>query len=136
MNRLLIILLVFIIIACSGETVSNFNTSDENSSITSPLDNANLENSNSGEVITEKDRIIESIKKDLDSTYKSIELLNKRLESLRSQFDDLNDQNKNLNNQIGKLSKEKLLLEMSLKNLRIQYEVPAIENYLEKQSTE
>ena len=122
MNRLLIILLVFIIIACSGETVSNFNTFDENS--------------NSGEVITEKDRIIESIKKDLDSTYKSIELLNKRLESLRSQFDDLNDQNKNLNNQIEKLSKEKLLLEMSLKNLRIQYEVPAIENYLEKQSTE
>ena len=61
MNRLFIFLLVFIIIACSGKTVSNENTYDENSSLSSLLDRANKEISNLGESASDKDGIIESI---------------------------------------------------------------------------
>ena len=125
MNRLLIILLVFIIIACSGETVSNVNTSDENSVISSLLDNANKEISKLGESASEKDGIIESITQELASKIENLDVLNNSLEAMRLQLNDisnenlsLSDENLALSSQIEKLSEEKLLLEMSVKNLK------------------
>ena len=138
MNRLLIILLVFIIIACSGETVSNVNTSDENSGISSLLDNANKEISKLGESASEKDGIIESITQELASKIENLDILNNSLEAMRLQLNDisnenlsLSDENLALSSQIEKLSEEKLLLEMSVKNLRTQYEAATIEKSIE-----
>ena len=138
MNRLLIILLVFIIIACSGETVSNVNTSDENSGISSLLDNANKEISKLGESASEKDGIIESITQELASKIENLDVLNNSLEAMRLQLNDisnenlsLSDENLALSSQIEKLSEEKLLLEMSVKNLRTQYEAATIEKSIE-----
>ena len=138
MNRLLIILLVFIIIACSGETVSNVNTSDENSGISSLLDNANKEISKLGESTSEKDGIIESITQELASKIENLDVLNNSLEAMRLQLNDisnenlsLSDENLALSSQIEKLSEEKLLLEMSVKNLRTQYEAATIEKSIE-----
>ena len=138
MNRLLIILLVFIIIACSGETVSNENTSDENSGISSLLDNANKEISKLGESASEKDGIIESITQELASKIENLDVLNNSLEAMRLQLNDisnenlsLSDENLALSSQIEKLSEEKLLLEMSVKNLRTQYEAATIEKSIE-----
>ena len=138
MNRLLIILLVFIIIACSRETVSNVNTSDENSGISSLLDNANKEISKLGESASEKDGIIESITQELASKIENLDVLNNSLEAMRLQLNDisnenlsLSDENLALSSQIEKLSEEKLLLEMSVKNLRTQYEAATIEKSIE-----
>ena len=138
MNRLLIILLVFIIIACSGETVSNVNTSDENSGISSLLDNANKEISKLGESASEKDGIIESITQELASKIENLDVLNNSLEAMRLQLNDisnenlsLSDENLALSSQIEKLLEEKLLLEMSVKNLRTQYEAATIEKSIE-----
>ena len=138
MNRLLIILLVFIIIACSGETVSNVNTSDENSGISSLLDNANKEISKLGKSASEKDGIIESITQELASKIENLDVLNNSLEAMRLQLNDisnenlsLSDENLALSSQIEKLSEEKLLLEMSVKNLRTQYEAATIEKSIE-----
>ena len=138
MNRLLIILLVFIIIACSGEIVSNVNTSDENSGISSLLDNANKEISKLGESASEKDGIIESITQELASKIENLDVLNNSLEAMRLQLNDisnenlsLSDENLALSSQIEKLSEEKLLLEMSVKNLRTQYEAATIEKSIE-----
>lgn len=138
MNRLLIILLVFIIIACSGETVSNVNTSDENSGISSLLDNANKEISKLGESASEKDGIIESITQELASKIENLDVLNNSLEAMRLQLNDISNENLNLSDenlalssQIEKLSEEKLLLEMSVKNLRTQYEAATIEKSIE-----
>tara|TARA_Y100001935_G_C17272870_1_gene492961 strand:- start:83 stop:1510 length:1428 start_codon:yes stop_codon:yes gene_type:complete len=138
MNRLLIILLVFIIIACSGETVSNVNTSDENSGISSLLDNANKEISKLGESASEKDGIIESITQELASKIENLDVLNNSLEAMRLQLNDLSNENLNLSDenlalssQIEKLLEEKLLLEMSVKNLRTQYEAATIEKSIE-----
>ena len=138
MNRLFIFLLVFIIIACSGETVSNVNTSDENSGISSLLDNANKEISKLGELASEKDGIIESIAQELASKIENLDVLNNSLEAMRLQLNDisnenlsLSDENLALSSQIEKLSEEKLLLEMSVKNLRTQYEAATIEKSIE-----
>ena len=138
MNRLLIILLVFIIIACSGETVSNVNTSDENSGISSLLDNANKEISKLGESASEKDGIIESITQELASKIENLDVLNNSLEAMKLQLNDISNENLNLSDenlalssQIEKLLEEKLLLEMSVKNLRTQYEAATIEKSIE-----
>ena len=73
MNRLFIFLLLFIIIACSGKTVSNENTYDENSSLSSLLDRANKEISNLGESASDKDGIIESITQELASKIENLD---------------------------------------------------------------
>ena len=138
MNRLLIILLVFIIIACSGETVSNVNTSDENSGISRLLENSNKEISKLGESASEKDGIIESITQELASKIENLDVLNNSLEAMRLQLNDISNENLNLSDenlalssQIEKLLEEKLLLEMSVKNLRTQYEAATIEKSIE-----
>ena len=138
MNRLFIFLLVFIIIACSGKTVSNENTYDENSSLSSLLDRANKEISNLGESASDKDGIIESITQELASKIENLDVLNNSLEAMRLQLNDisnenlsLSDENLALSSQIEKLSEEKLLLEMSVKNLRTQYEAATIEKSIE-----
>ena len=138
MNRLFIFLLVFIIIACSGKTVSNENTYDENSSLSNLLDRANKEISNLGESASDKDGIIESITQELASKIENLDVLNNSLEAMRLQLNDisnenlsLSDENLALSSQIEKLSEEKLLLEMSVKNLRTQYEAATIEKSIE-----
>ena len=138
MNRLFIILLVFIIFACSGETVSNVNTSNENSGLSSLLDSANKEISKLGESASEKDGIIESITQELVSKIENLDVLNNSLEAMRLQLNDISNENLNLSDenlalssQIEKLSEEKLLLEMSVKNLRTQYEAATIEKSIE-----
>ena len=47
------------------------------------------------------------------------------------QYSDLNNKNLNLSDEIEKLLEEKLLLEMSIKNLRTQYEASTIEKSVE-----
>ena len=138
MNRLFIFLLVFIIIACSGETVSNENTYDENSGLSSLLDRANKEISNLGESASEKDGIIESITQELASKIENLDVLNNSLEAMKLQLNDISNENLNLSDenlalssQIEKLLEEKLLLEMSVKNLRTQYEAATIEKSIE-----
>ena len=138
MNRLFIFLLVFIIIACSGKTVSNENTYDENSSLSSLLDRANKEISNLGESASDKDGIIESITQELASKIENLDVLNNSLEAMKLQLNDISNENLNLSDenlalssQIEKLLEEKLLLEMSVKNLRTQYEAATIEKSIE-----
>ncbi len=127
MNRLLIIL-IFMTIACSGEIVS----SDQKLSESDLLENANQEISKLGKSIIDKNRIIDSLKKDIDLSNKSLDLLNKNIEELQSDFDELSNKHLNLIDHNKKLSEENLLLEISLRNLRTQYETSAIEKSVEK----
>ena len=127
MNRLLIIL-IFMTIACSGEIVS----SDQKLSESDLLENANQEISKLGKSIIEKNRIIDSLKKDIDLSNKSLDLLNKNIEELQFDFDELSNKHLNLIDHNKKLSEENLLLEISLRNLRTQYETSAIEKSVEK----
>lgn len=127
MNRLLIIL-IFMTIACSGEIVS----SDQKLSESDLLENANQEISKLGKSIVDKNRIIDSLKKDIDLSNKSLDLLNKNIEELQFDFDELSNKHLNLIDHNKKLSEENLLLEISLRNLRTQYETSAIEKSVEK----
>ena len=127
MNRLLIIL-IFMTIACSGEIVS----SDQKLSESDLLENANQEISKLGKSIIDKNRIIDSLKKDIDLSNKSLDLLNKNIEELQSDFDELSNKHLNLIDHNKKLSEENLLLEISLRNLRTQYETSTIEKSVEK----
>ena len=127
MNRLLIIL-IFMTIACSGEIVS----SDQKLSESDLIENANQEISILGKSIIDKNRIIDSLKKDIDLSNKSLDLLNKNIEELQSDFDELSNKHLNLIDHNKKLSEENLLLEISLRNLRTQYETSAIEKSVEK----
>lgn len=127
MNRLLIIL-IFMTIACSGEIVS----SDQKLSESDLLENANQEISKLGKSIIDKNRIIDSLKKDIDSSNKSLDLLNKNIEELQFDFDELSNKHLNLIDHNKKLSEENLLLEISLRNLRTQYETSTIEKSVEK----
>ena len=127
MNRLLIIL-IFMTIACSGEIVS----SDHKLSESDLLENANQEISKLGKSIVDKNRIIDSLKKDIDLSNKSLDLLNKNIEELQSDFDELSNKHLSLIDHNEKLSEENLLLEISLRNLRTQYETSAIEKSIEK----
>ncbi|MQG23279.1 MAG: hypothetical protein FI686_00220 [SAR202 cluster bacterium] len=127
MNRLLIIL-IFMTIACSGEIVS----SDQKLSESDLIENANQEISKLGKSIIDKNRIIDSLKKDIDLSNKSLDLLNKNIEELQSDFDELSNKHLNLIDHNKKLSEENLLLEISLRNLRTQYETSAIEKSVEK----
>ena len=127
MNRLLIIL-IFMTIACSGEIVS----SDQKLSESDLLENANQEISKLGKSIIDKNRIIDSLKKDIDLSNKSLDLLNKNIEELQFDFEELNNKHLNLIDHNKKLSEENLLLEISLRNLRTQYETSAIEKSVEK----
>ena len=68
---------------------------------------------------------------ELSSTNKSIDILNNSLEELKLQYSDINNKNLNLSDEIEKLLEEKLLLEMSIKNLRTQYEASTIEKSVE-----
>ena len=127
MNRLLIIL-IFMTIACSGEIVS----SDQKLSESDLIENANQEISKLGKSIIDKNRIIDSLKKDIDLSNKSLDLLNKNIEELQSDFDELSNKHLDLIDHNKKLSEENLLLEISLRNLRTQYETSAIEKSVEK----
>ena len=127
MNRLLIIL-IFMTIACSGEIVS----SDQKLSESDLLENANQEISKLGKSIIDKNRIIDSLKKDIEFSNKSLDLLNKNIEELQFDFDELSNKHLNLIDHNKKLSEENLLLEISLRNLRTQYETSAIEKSVEK----
>ena len=127
MNRLLIIL-IFMTIACSGEIVS----SDQKLSESDLIENANQEISKLGKSIIDKNRIIDSLKKDIDLSNKSLDLLNKNIEELQADFDELSNKHLNLIDHNKKLSEENLLLEISLRNLRTQYETSAIEKSVEK----
>lgn len=127
MNRLLIIL-IFMTIACSGEIVS----SDQKISESDLLENANQEISKLGKSIIDKNRIIDSLKKDIDSSNNSLDLLNKNIEDLQTEFDELSNKHLNLIDHNKKLSEENLLLEISLRNLRTQYETSTIEKSVEK----
>ena len=127
MNRLLIIL-IFMTIACSGEIVS----SDQKLSESDLLENANQEISKLGKSIIDKNRIIDSLKKDIDLSNKSLDLLNKNIEELQFDFDELSNKHLNLIDHNKKLSEENLLLEISLRNLRTQYETSTIEKSVEK----
>ncbi len=127
MNRLLIIL-IFMTIACSGEIVS----SDQKLSESDLLENANQEISKLSKSIIDKNRIIDSLKKDIDLSNKSLDLLNKNIEELQFDFDELSNKHLNLIDHNKKLSEENLLLEISLRNLRTQYETSAIEKSVEK----
>jgi len=127
MNRLLIIL-IFMTIACSGEIVS----SDQKLSESDLIENANQEISKLGKSIIDKNRIIDSLKKDIDLSNKSLDLLNKNIEELQSDFDELSNKHLNIIDHNKKLSEENLLLEISLRNLRTQYETSAIEKSVEK----
>ena len=127
MNRLLIIL-IFMTIACSGEIVS----SDQKLSESDLIENANQEISKLGKSIIDKNRIIDSLKKDIDLSNKSLDLLNKNIEELQSDFDELSNKHLNLIDHNKKLSEENLLLEISLRNLRTQYETSTIEKSVEK----
>ena len=127
MNRLIIIL-IFMTIACSGEIVS----SDQKLSESDLLENANQEISKLGKSIIDKNRIIDSLKKDIEFSNKSLDLLNKNIEELQFDFDELSNKHLNLIDHNKKLSEENLLLEISLRNLRTQYETSAIEKSVEK----
>ena len=127
MNRLLIIL-IFMTIACSGEIVS----SDQKLSESDLLENANQEISKLGKSIIDKNRIIDSLKKDIDLSNKSLDLLNKNIEELQFDIDELSNKHLNLIDHNKKLSEENLLLEISLRNLRTQYETSTIEKSVEK----
>ena len=127
MNRLLIIL-IFMTIACSGEIVS----SDQKLSESDLLENANQEISKLGKSIIDKNRIIDSLKKDIEFSNKSLDLLNKNIEELQFDFDELSNKHLNLIDHNKKLSEENLLLEISLRNLRTQYETSPIEKSVEK----
>ena len=127
MNRLLIIL-IFMTIACSGEIAS----SDQKISESDLLENANQEISKLGKSIIDKNRIIDSLKKDIDLSNKSLDLLNKNIEELQFDFDELSNKHLNLIDHNKKLSEENLLLEISLRNLRTQYETSTIEKSVEK----
>tara|TARA_B100000085_G_scaffold270492_1_gene282939 strand:- start:274 stop:588 length:315 start_codon:yes stop_codon:yes gene_type:complete len=101
-------------IACSGEIVS----SDQKLSESDLLENANQEISKLSKSIIDKNRIIDSLKKDI--------------EELQFDFDELSNKHLNLIGHNKKLSEENLLLEISLRNLRTQYETSAIEKSVEK----
>ena len=131
MKNVIYILIAILLISCSGENVSNTNTPDDNSTLSNLLSSANKEISELGESATEKDGIIESISKELGSRTNNIELLNNRLEELLMENLDLNNQNLSLSDEIKKLIEEKLLLEMSIRNLRTQYEAAVIEESVE-----
>ena len=131
MKKILYIFIVFFMISCSGENVSNGNNSDENSDLSNLLDIANKEISKLAESSAEKDGLIDRITQELSSTNKSIDILNNSLEALKLQYRDLNNKNLNLSYEIEKLLEEKLLLEMSIKNLRTQYEASTIEKSVE-----
>ena len=118
-------------ISCSGENVSNTNNSDENSELSNLLDIANKEISKLAESSAEKDGLIDRITQELSSTNKSIDILNNSLEEFKLQYSDINNKNLNLSDEIEKLLEEKLLLEMSIKNLRTQYEASTIEKSVE-----
>lgn len=131
MKNIAFSLIIFILISCSSESVSNENTSDQNSGLSSLLNNANQEISKLGESATEKDGLLESITQELAASNNSIDLLNNSLDALHLQYHDLTSKNLNLSDEIEKLVEEKLLLEMSVKNLRTQYEAAVIEKSVE-----
>jgi len=138
MKTVIYSLITILLLSCSGDNVSNTNTPDDNSGLSNLLDSANTEISKLGESVTEKDGLIESITQELSSRSNNIDLLNDRLEELLLQNLDLNNQNLNLgdenlslSDEIQKLLEEKLLLEMSLRNLRTQYEAAVIEESVE-----
>lgn len=131
MKNIAFSLIIFILISCSSESVSNENTSDQNSGLSSLLNNANQEISKLGESVTEKDGLLESITQELAASNNSVDLLNNSLDALHLQYHDLTSQNLNLSDEIEKLVEEKLLLEMSVKNLRTQYESAVIEKSVE-----
>ena len=138
MKKVIYILILCLILSCSGENVSNVKTSDENTGLSNLLDSANKEISSLGESATEKDGLIDRITQELSSSNNSLDILNNSLEALKLQNVDLNDKNMNLSDEvlnlsdeIEKLLTEKLLLEMSIKNLRTQYEAAVIEKSVE-----
>ena len=138
MKKVISILIFCLIISCSAENVSNVKTSDENSGLSNLLDSANKEIFSLGESATEKDGLIDRITQELASRNNSLDILNNSLEALKLQNLDLNDKNLNLSDEvlnlsdeIEKLLTEKLLLEMSIKNLRTQYGAAVIEKSVE-----
>ena len=64
----------------------------------------------------------------------NIDFLKDELRSLQFKFEDLSNLNQELTNQNKKLVEENLLLQMSLKNLRRQYETSTIEKSIESKN--
>jgi len=114
MKKVLLIFTVFIIISCTGE--NNSKTTIQN------------------ELESEKDLMIDQINKELILSESNLEILSKDLKVLQSKFDKSIIENSILSEQIDKLLEEKLLLEMSLKNLRTQYEQTQIEKSIENKN--
>lgn len=138
MKKVIYILILILMLSCSAENASNAKTSNENSGLSNLLDSANKEISSLGESDTEKDGLIDRITQELASSNNSLDILNNSLEALKLQNIDLNGKNLNLSDEIlnlsdeiEKLLEEKLLLEMSIKNLRTQYEAAVIEKSVE-----
>jgi len=114
MKNILLIFTVFIVISCNG--YDNSKTTIQNESV------------------SEKDLMIDQITKELTLSNSNLEILSKDLKALQSKFDESIIENSMLYDQIDKLMKEKLLLEMSLKNLRRQYETATIEKSIENKN--
>ena len=131
MIKLLLGFILVFIFSCSSEEPPSVPIDNQNSGISNLLDSANKEISKLGESATEKDGLIDRITQELSSTNKSIDTLNNSLEALKLQYRELNNKNLNLSEEIKKLLDEKLLLEMSIKNLRTQYEAATIEKSVE-----
>tara|TARA_S200000501_G_scaffold150982_1_gene142427 strand:+ start:834 stop:2249 length:1416 start_codon:yes stop_codon:yes gene_type:complete len=131
MTKFLLSFILVFIFSCSSEEPPTVPIDNQNSGISNLLDSANKEISKLGESATEKDGLIDRITQELSSTNKSIDTLNNSLEALKLQYRELNNKNLNLSEEIKKLLDEKLLLEMSIKNLRTQYEAATIEKSVE-----
>jgi chromosome segregation ATPase len=131
MTKFLLGFILIFIFSCSSEEAPSASTNNQNSGISNRLDSANKEISKLVESATEKDELIDRITQELSSTNKAIDILSNSLEELKLQYSDLNNKNLNLSEEIEKLLDEKLLLEMSIKNLRTQYEATTIEKSVE-----
>lgn len=123
MKKYLLILTFIFLLACSSEESSEIDISStsSNESINSNKDDT----SDLLETISQSEKMIESLIQNESNLNENLNNLSDELLITKNQLNELIEKNDNL-------KEENLLLQMSLNNLRIQYETPNIEKSSEE----
>ena len=123
MKKYLLILTFIFLLACSTEESSEIDISStsSNESINSNKDDI----SDLSETFSQHEKMIESYIQNESNLNENLNNLSDELLITKNQLNELIEKNDNL-------KEENLLLQMSLNNLRIQYETPNIEKSISK----
>ena len=123
MKKYLFIITALVIVGCSSEESSEVDIS--NLSSKESLESAKDEISDLKKTLLENEDTIDSFVENISIINENVKNLSDDVLSTQSQLNNLMEENNNL-------KEENLLLQMSLRNLRTQYEAPDIEKSSEK----